>query len=156
MRPILTALVLAALPLAGCLDVAPSDGADGAAVDQASTAEAPAARPTGTVEIGSMGFVLGPMGNSPVTRTSVSLSGLEVLEGARKVILRLELEQGATVDFGATGLDGCEQWISVPNSHVGGYERATECTLQPGLYTLTLGHLTGHVEGTVTVFAVYP
>lgn len=158
MRPHPVLLVLAAI-VTGCVDVAPeSDGVGTAGAD--TPAPAPDAEPGADagadrepILLGETGFVLGPQGNTPVTSTSVALEGIEVPENAVRVILQLAFQQGVTVGFSATGLAGCEQRVELP-SHVGGYERATECAPEPGLHTLTLSHTTGHVEGTARVLAV--
>lgn len=152
MRP-LGVLLLLALPalLAGCVDV-PAARDDVSPATDTRDGPASAVGEREPVLLGEMRFVLGPQGNTPVSATSVHLEDLQVPEDARRVVLQLEFAEGVTVQFAATGLDGCEQTIGV--SQVAGYKRASECDLPPGPHSLKLSHTTGHVTGTARVLAI--
>lgn len=145
-------LALAAV-LAGCIEIGDGPAVDAAGVDQSETSVTDAATPTGPVELGTMGFTLGPVG-SAITPTAASLD-IQVPEGIQNVVLQLSLANGVTVDFMASGLPGCEQVVELP-SYVAGYERATDCLVEAGSYEVVVYHTTGYVQGTLTVVAIYP
>ncbi len=135
-----------ALLLPGCLDAA--DNVTPAAVAPGTLAETS----TFPVELGAMGFKLGPVANTPVTQTSASLGDIIIPEGTHHVVVKLHVTEGASVNFRVLGIEGCEIERAGP-THLSGMEVSPECAPMPGTYTLTAAHDAGNLEGHLTITA---
>lgn len=138
-----------ALVGAGCVDNTPTEAASADAPTDDAT-DAMAAAPAGPVDLGYLGFQLGPMGDTAVSEVSASLQGIVVEEAVKRVVVVLKIENGATVDFTVEGIDGCEVSMEGP-AHVSGLEQSLECNPAPGTYDLTVRHTSGFVVGEATV-----
>ncbi len=140
------ALLALATPLSGCLsgtdDVAPA-----AALTAGDTTAA------NTLDLGKMGWALGPLGNlAGVTRTSVAL-GIIVPEEATRLTVTIALERGVTHGLELSGIVGCTTTFPTSQSVVDAILTVT-CDAPPaGLADVTLRHTSGHMQGTLHVTA---